>query len=181
MPGFGLGGTISLIAFSFFFAGSFLAGNASVFTILLYCRNDSFDYRNHNAWIWSPGHRWDHLYDIQYYFCFRFGCTGSFFTVHCFYCSGHSHYSPDKIRTQNKYLDKIILSTQLKKDKGYIAATDRASLLGREGVAVTKLRPSGMIEVDHEKIDAVTSGEFIEKDSRIKIIRVEGRKIIVKN
>ena len=52
--------------------------------------------------------------------------------------------------------------------------------MGREGVAVTKLRPSGMIEVDHEKIDAVTSGEFIEKDSRIKIIRVEGRKIIVK-
>lgn len=181
MPGFGLGGTISLIAFSFFFAGSFLAGNASVFTILLFIVGMILLIIE----IIMPGFGAPGIGGIicmisSIIFASDSVALGVFSLFIAFTAVVIAIILLIKYGPKNKYLDKIILSTQLKKDKGYIAATDRASLLGREGVAVTKLRPSGMIEVDHEKIDAVTSGEFIEKDSRIKIIRVEGRKIIVK-
>lgn len=75
---------------------------------------------------------------------------------------------------------KFVLSTEQKKELGYIVGTkDLKRLTGKEGLAITPLRPSGIAEVDGKKLDVITQGEYIISNSKIKIISVEGNKIIV--
>lgn len=54
-----------------------------------------------------------------------------------------------------------------------------SELIGKEGIAVTRLYSCGKVKVGNELLDAITNGEGIEAGSPIKIIAVEGFKIIV--
>ncbi|MFW6137863.1 MAG: NfeD family protein [Spirochaetota bacterium] len=54
------------------------------------------------------------------------------------------------------------------------------TLEGKQGAAVTALRPSGMVMIDGRKYSVVTSGELIEKDTPVKVIKVEGSRIVVR-
>jgi membrane-bound serine protease (ClpP class) len=53
-------------------------------------------------------------------------------------------------------------------------------LVGKEGVALTDLRPSGMIRVDGRKLSVVTLGDYIEHEARVKVIKTEGNRIVVR-
>lgn len=53
-------------------------------------------------------------------------------------------------------------------------------IVGKEGITTTALRPSGNAEIDGKRYDVVTSGEFIQKDTRITVERIDGLKILVK-
>ena len=46
-------------------------------------------------------------------------------------------------------------------------------------MAITPLRPSGIIEVNGKKLNALTRGEYVDSNTKIKIISVEGNKIVV--
>ena len=81
----------------------------------------------------------------------------------------------------NKFFDRITLSTSLSTKGGYISTADYSEYVGKTGVAISPLRPSGSIEIDGRKLDAVSEGDFIERDEQIKVIKVEGSRIIVKN
>ena len=48
-----------------------------------------------------------------------------------------------------------------------------------EGVAVTDLRPSGMAMIDNKRVDVVTRGEYIEKNTELTVHSVSGNQIIV--
>jgi membrane-bound serine protease (ClpP class) len=58
---------------------------------------------------------------------------------------------------------------------------DYDGLLGREGQAHTNLRPAGIVVIDGKKLDVVTSGEQIEKGSRVRVSKVEGNRVIVRS
>lgn len=58
--------------------------------------------------------------------------------------------------------------------------TDRPELLGRQGHSITPLHPSGTAVFDGRHIDVVTEGEPIERDKPVKIIGVEGMRIVVR-
>ena len=65
-------------------------------------------------------------------------------------------------------------------EKGYSAAeVGLAELVGKTGSALTNLRPAGMVDIDGSRIDVVTGGEFVEKGTQVKIIRVEGNRVLV--
>lgn len=49
-----------------------------------------------------------------------------------------------------------------------------------QGTAITTLRPAGMAIIDGKRVDVVTRGEYIEKDSAIMVIAVTGNQIIVR-
>ena len=67
------------------------------------------------------------------------------------------------------------------KSQGYSATSVNASeFLNREGIALTTLRPAGAADFDGQKLDVLADGEFIPAGSKIKVIRVEGSKIVVK-
>jgi membrane-bound ClpP family serine protease len=64
--------------------------------------------------------------------------------------------------------------------QGYCACFFDASLINKVGVAATDLKPSGYIMIDNKRIEAVSSGEYIEKNEGIKVIHGEGARVIVK-
>ncbi|MFW6291947.1 MAG: NfeD family protein [Spirochaetota bacterium] len=51
---------------------------------------------------------------------------------------------------------------------------------GTEGEAVTVLRPSGTGRFGRARVSVVTSGEFIESGAPIRIVRVEGNRVVVR-
>ena len=75
---------------------------------------------------------------------------------------------------------KLGLARREMKKEGYVAVTEKKHLEGKEGKAITMLRPSGVVEIDGKRYDALTEGEFIERGKKIVVTRVEGGKIFVK-
>jgi membrane-bound ClpP family serine protease len=74
----------------------------------------------------------------------------------------------------------IVLSEALNKESGFISTENLEEYLGAEGHAITPLRPAGIAEFDGVKLDVVTQGEFIARDTRVKVISVSGRRIVVR-
>ena len=53
------------------------------------------------------------------------------------------------------------------------------ALVGIEGVAVTPLRPAGMAELAGRRVDVVTDGVFVEKGRAVRVVAVEGARVVV--
>ncbi len=78
------------------------------------------------------------------------------------------------------FYGKLVLQKTLDADTGYTSADiGYRDYLGRTGVAMTALRPSGTAVFDDLRLDVVSSGDMISRGSRVKIIQVEGNRIIV--
>ncbi len=65
-------------------------------------------------------------------------------------------------------------------EEGFAASEGFEILLGKEGVSVTPLRPSGIAIVEGRRVDVLTRGEMLPNSTRIKVIEVRGNKIVVK-
>ncbi|MFT7020373.1 MAG: membrane-bound serine protease (ClpP class) [Cyclobacteriaceae bacterium] len=63
---------------------------------------------------------------------------------------------------------------------GFTSTNYSVSLIGQEGIAQTVLRPAGKIAIGDEIYDANTRGEYIPKDTKIKVISNEGTSLKVK-
>lgn len=53
-------------------------------------------------------------------------------------------------------------------------------LLGIEGRALTTLRPAGVAMLRNERFDVITEGEYISAGEPVRVVRVEGRKVVVR-
>ena len=60
------------------------------------------------------------------------------------------------------------------------ASEDQQSLVGKCGKALSPLRPSGTAIIEGKRQDVLTEGDYIPNKALIKVIRVEGCKIFVK-
>jgi membrane-bound serine protease (ClpP class) len=78
---------------------------------------------------------------------------------------------------------KLILSFSQEREDGFASySTERYDgLEGTEGEALTMLRPSGMARFDGKKYSVVTSGELIEKGTAIRVVKVEGSRVVVRS
>jgi membrane-bound ClpP family serine protease len=52
-------------------------------------------------------------------------------------------------------------------------------LLGCEGVTISQLRPAGKAKIGERLTDVVTEGDLIPKDARVKVVKVEGTRVVV--
>ena len=75
---------------------------------------------------------------------------------------------------------KLGLARRETRKEGYVAVKEEKHLEGKEGKAITMLRPAGVVEIEGKRYDALTDGEFIEKGKKIVVTKVEGGKIFVK-
>nr|WP_233499272.1 nodulation protein NfeD [Bacillus weihaiensis] len=75
---------------------------------------------------------------------------------------------------------KLILRDSTNTDSGYVSNKTRSELLGLEGVALTTLRPSGTAIIGEERLDVVTEGSYILKGNKLKVVKVEGSRIVVR-
>ena len=75
---------------------------------------------------------------------------------------------------------RISLGESQTKEAGYLAQSDKKVLTGKIGVAVTPLRPAGIVEIEGERIDVVSEGGFIAKGEEIIVYKIAGNRIVVK-
>ena len=66
------------------------------------------------------------------------------------------------------------------KDTEKTAAEDKPDWIGMEGVAVTALRPAGQIEIDGKRLNAASTGDFVEKGSAVLATGMEGDHCVIK-
>lgn len=85
-----------------------------------------------------------------------------------------------KVFPQTSIWRRISLSEEQIRDKGYIAARDYSRYLGKKGTAISTLRPAGIGLFGKERLDVVSEGEFIDKDTPIVISQIDGYRLIVK-
>jgi membrane-bound serine protease (ClpP class) len=52
--------------------------------------------------------------------------------------------------------------------------------VGRDGTALTDLRPSGTARIGDERVDVVTEGEYVPQGSRVQVLRSEGYRHVVR-
>ncbi len=76
--------------------------------------------------------------------------------------------------------NRMILFDKAGNEQGYVSNVNRTELLGKEGIALTILRPSGTAIINNERIDVVTEGGFVDQNAKIKVIKVEGVRIVVR-
>lgn len=76
--------------------------------------------------------------------------------------------------------NKLVLKDATSTDEGYVSNENRYDLLDQQGTTLTPMRPAGVIELNGERIDAVSEGSFIEKGKTVQIIKVEGSRIVVR-
>lgn len=74
----------------------------------------------------------------------------------------------------------LVLSPELSSTEGYTAAKSHEDLVGSTGRALTPLRPTGTGEFEGQRIDVITSGEFIDVGASIKVVSARGSRIEVR-
>ena len=77
-------------------------------------------------------------------------------------------------------LDELVLDERQQNRDGYTSVIDKSRFLGAIGVCVTDLRPAGTITVEGEPVDVVTEGSFVKQGDIVKVINVDGSRVLVR-
>lgn len=77
-------------------------------------------------------------------------------------------------------LNKMILMDSTDSESGYVSNVNRVDWIGKTGVTLTPLRPSGALLMNGERIDVVSEGNYIDKGKHVKIVKVEGSRTVVR-
>lgn len=78
------------------------------------------------------------------------------------------------------FFKRIVLQDRTTTDEGYVSQITRSDLIGKEGISATPLRPAGTMLLDDERIDVVTEGNYIDIHKPVKIVYVEGMRVVVR-
>jgi membrane-bound serine protease (ClpP class) len=86
-----------------------------------------------------------------------------------------------KVLPRTPMFRSLVLTQELTRESGYVAHTAGRyeDLAGKSGVALTLLRPAGTAEVAGRRLDVVSSGDMIPPGSAVRVITVEGSRIVV--
>lgn len=180
-PGFGLGGTISIIGFGLYFGGNILAGHSHWTSLALFVTGLILLVIEGIV----PGFGLPGISGII------FVLAGVVMAMNSFAAAVLSLSIAIIITTivtivlvkygfRSTLLDSIILTTQHKDEDGYLSTDSKDDLLNKRGITLTALRPSGFVDIDGEKLDVLSEGGFIPKDTIVEVIRTEGSKIFVR-
>ena len=76
--------------------------------------------------------------------------------------------------------NRIVLQAETSRSAGYSADSAYDDLLGTEGVALTSLRPGGTGQFGDTRVSVGTEGDFIDRNTPIKVVEVEGNRVVVR-
>jgi membrane-bound serine protease (ClpP class) len=76
---------------------------------------------------------------------------------------------------------RLVLETELTAREGFASAPEMdPAWLGKRGTAASTLRPAGIADIEGERVDVVSDGEFIDAGAMITVVRVDGNRIVVR-
>jgi membrane-bound serine protease (ClpP class) len=181
VPGFGAPGITGLIAFGFYFFGQSIAGFAGMESIVLFVIGIGLLISE--MFIPSFG-----SLGILGLAAVIFGITmGAYDSGNAITSLGIAALIALVIIIVFAYIfrkrgiwNRFILSEQLTTDKGYVPQLSREKWIGQEGFALSMLRPSGLAEINGERLDVISSGDYVDKGKPVRVISVDGTRILVK-
>lgn len=90
-----------------------------------------------------------------------------------------SFYLGQKLLTSNRF-GELALTSVMQTTSGYSSANvTMRTMVGKEGVTVTMLRPSGKVEIDDDMYDAVAISGFIDRDQKVRVVKYETSQLFV--
>ncbi|WP_235427235.1 NfeD family protein [Cohnella kolymensis] len=181
VPGFGVPGFTGLIAFGLYFFGQSIAGFAGMESMVLFILGIILLVLE--MFVPSFG-----ILGILGIAALIFGITmGAFDTGNALQSLGIAVLVASVIILIFAYIfrrkgiwNRFILRDELTADQGYVPNEGRQSWLGQEGLALSELRPAGVAEIGGQRVDVVTSGEFVERGKPVRVISADGTRIVVK-
>src|SRR5699024_8428791 len=178
-PGFGVAGTMGLVALILFFYGHIIAGLAGMETVILLITGIIFIILE----FFVPGG--------------ILGIIGVGAVVVSLFLSGYdlSHMALSiliamivgiaafiilyrRADAEKGFFKRIILKDRTMTEQGYVTTDVKTEYLGKEGMTVTPLRPAGIAEIGDERVDVVSEGTYIEQGKKVEVIAVEGMRIV---
>lgn len=75
---------------------------------------------------------------------------------------------------------RFVLNETESNEAGYRATEDMEVFVGREGTTSTVLRPTGIADFDGVRMNVSSEGDFVQAGVKVRIISVEGQKILVR-
>ncbi|MFA6172356.1 MAG: NfeD family protein [Kiritimatiellales bacterium] len=194
-PGFGLPGILGTAALVLFFFGHHIAGLAGMEDAIIFIIGFTLLFLEvfvvpgfgilgisgialilfslFSAMTWKiPGHFWPALDDSTLQLAIgnlALGLTGT--AILGFFAGKYLPKSP--------LFRPLVLGQQTNRAAGFSAAHDRSDLIGREGIAEMSLRPSGRALFNGERINVIARGEFIDKNTAVRIVEAHGSRIVV--
>lgn len=80
-----------------------------------------------------------------------------------------------------RFRRRLVLDTELTAREGFASPPEMdRTWLGKRGTAASALRPAGIADLEGERVDVVSDGEFIEAGEPITVVRVDGNRIVVR-
>ena len=180
-PGVGIPGTVGFIALLLFFYGHLAAGFAGYETVLLFIAGAILILLE----IFLPGGIIG-LLGLGAIIASLFLAAGSFtvMAVSLLIASAVSITAfillTRVLGKRMKFFKKFVLNDSTNTENGYVSNQTRMDLIGKVGVTFTPLRPAGTVIIDDERLDVVSEGSFTEKDKKVKVVKVEGSRIVVR-
>ncbi len=83
-------------------------------------------------------------------------------------------------KRKNGKNSRIVLNESIAAEATDRVTAESAELIGKQGLALTALRPSGAALINGKRYDVLADGEFIAKDEPIVVCAVEGLRISVR-
>ncbi|MFS0839628.1 NfeD family protein [Paenibacillus sp. 1P03SA] len=75
--------------------------------------------------------------------------------------------------------NRFILKEELTTEQGFVSSSFKLHLVGQTGTSLTPLRPSGTAQFGEDRVDVVTEGGFIPAGRLVKVVLVEGSRVVV--
>src|SRR5699024_6470748 len=180
-PGFGVPGSMGLLALGLFFYGHLIAGLAGMEALLLLFVGLG-------------------LIVAEFFFTSGiFGVLGGGAVLGSLYLAGYDFkvmsYSImisfllsivvaiilfRSIGLQKGPFKRLVLEDRTTSELGYVSNVSRLELIGLEGITLTQLRPAGTASINDERIDVVSESNFVEKNKKVKVVKVEGIRVNVR-
>lgn len=180
-PGFGVGGTLSILAFGIFYIGNILAGYANYFALGLFILGLLLIVVE----IFVPGFG---LPGISGIIAVVFGLILAMESLEtalttlaiAMVITGLVTVFLIKRGLKSPLIEKITLTESAEGKHGFYSSKIPDVSVGELGIAVSDLKPSGYISVDGTRYDALSEDGYIEKSRTVRIVRIEGSKIFVR-
>ena len=83
------------------------------------------------------------------------------------------------VATRSKFVRKRMVLDEKPGPGGGTEAEDLRELIGKTGETRSDLRPAGIAIIENERIDVVSDGGFIDRGQKIKVIAIDGPRVVV--